>query len=154
MFPSFKEDEETLQNIKNAQPEAQPKDAPIKKEDRWGHKKDKKEEKDAKIQKNSALSSVRLSVYIDFITLKHVFEKYKDEEFKQKVILNIKTAMHIIIKFAKVPKSQSSAEIFKSIKRAPIITIIPAAHVTTCGVPCFLWIFEDFREKVISCHGI
>ncbi len=94
-FHHFKEDEETLQNIKSAQPEAQPKDVPIKKEDRWGHKKDKKEEKDAKIQKNATLSSVRLSVYIDFITLKHVFEKYKDEEFKQKVTLNIKTAIKL-----------------------------------------------------------
>ncbi len=55
--------------------------------------------------------------------------------------------MHIIIKFAKVPKSQSSAEIFKSIKRAPIITIIPAAHVTTCGVPCFCGFFGKLSGK-------
>lgn len=39
--------------------------------------------------------SLRLSVYVDFITLKNVFEKYKDEEFKQKVILNIKTAIKL-----------------------------------------------------------
>ncbi len=37
----------------------------------------------------------RLSVYIDFLTLKHVFDKYKDKEFKQKVTLNIKTAIKL-----------------------------------------------------------
>ena len=36
-----------------------------------------------------------LSVFIDFINLDSIFEKYNDEEFKQKVIQNIKTAIKI-----------------------------------------------------------
>jgi len=73
-FHHFVEDEETLENINEKMKE--------------GAKKE--EEKDLK--QNLPQASSRLSVYIDFITLKNVFEKYKDEEFKQKVTLNIKTA--------------------------------------------------------------
>ncbi len=37
-----------------------------------------------------------LLVYIDFINLDRIFEKYDKEEFKQKVILNIKTTVRIV----------------------------------------------------------
>ena len=39
--------------------------------------------------------SDKLIVFIDFPSLEGIFDKYKDEEFKQKVILNIKTAVKI-----------------------------------------------------------
>ena len=60
---------------------------------------EKEEEKEIKQAQNTK-TPVRLSVYIDFITLKNVFEKYKDEEFKQKVILNIKTAIKLAFNVA------------------------------------------------------
>ena len=82
-FHHFKEDEETLENIQqNTQTQnVQPKEDT--------NKADLKKDTEAK-----AITAPlpRLNVYIDFITLKNVFDKYKDEEFKQKVILNIKTA--------------------------------------------------------------
>ena len=74
-FHQFEEDTETIENIKPA-PE-----------------KEASKEEPKPLQ--PAAAPVRLSVYIDFITLKNVFEKYKDEEFKQKVILNIKTAIKL-----------------------------------------------------------
>ena len=37
----------------------------------------------------------KLIVFIDFLTLESVLNKYKDEEFKQKVILNIKTSIKL-----------------------------------------------------------
>ncbi len=77
-FHHFKEDEEALQNI-NLPPE----------------KEKEKEEVNEQKSVPKTQAPVRLSVYIDFITLKNVFEKYKDEEFKQKVILNIKTAIKL-----------------------------------------------------------
>ena len=82
-FHHFKEDEETLENIQqNTQTQnVQPKEDT--------NKADLKKDTEAK-----AITAPlpRLNVYIDFITLKNVFDKYKDEEFKQKVVLNIKTA--------------------------------------------------------------
>ncbi len=76
-FHHFKEDEEALQNIKLTP-------------------QNKEKENTEEINKQPSLQNpVRLSVYVDFITLKNVFEKYKDEEFKQKVILNIKTAIKL-----------------------------------------------------------
>ncbi len=74
-FHQFEEDTETIENIKPA---------PEKRSIKGGAK-----------PLQPAAAPVRLSVYIDFITLKNVFEKYKDEEFKQKVILNIKTAIKL-----------------------------------------------------------
>jgi len=73
-FHQFEEDTETIENVKPVQDETP-----------------KEETKPLQ----SAAAPVRLSVYVDFITLKNVFEKYKDEEFKQKVILNIKTAIKL-----------------------------------------------------------
>ena len=80
-FYHFKEDEETLQNIQTSKNEKENK-IEIKKED-----------KNTKAPAQQPAS--RLSVYIDFLTLKNVFDKYKDEEFKQKVTLNIKTAIKL-----------------------------------------------------------
>ena len=40
-------------------------------------------------------ASQKLIIFIDFLTLENVFNKYKDEEFKQKVLLNIKTAIKL-----------------------------------------------------------
>ncbi len=74
-FHQFEEDTETIENIKPA-PE-----------------KEASKEEPKPLQ--PAAAPVRLSAYIDFITLKNVFERYKDEEFKQKVILNIKTAIKL-----------------------------------------------------------
>lgn len=37
----------------------------------------------------------KLAVFIDFINLEPLFEKYKDEEFRQKVVLNIKTSVKL-----------------------------------------------------------
>ncbi len=37
----------------------------------------------------------KLVVFIDFINLENLFEKYKDEEFRQKVVLNIKTSIKL-----------------------------------------------------------
>lgn len=39
--------------------------------------------------------SGRLEVFIDFINLSDVFKKFKDEEFKSKVLLNIKTSIKV-----------------------------------------------------------
>lgn len=80
----------------DAAPNSTPKEAPAetKKEER----KEIKKEKEQKMQIQP--QTLRLSVYIDFITLKNVFEKYKDEEFKQKVILNIKTAIKLAFNVA------------------------------------------------------
>ena len=81
-FYHFKEDEETLENIQTKNV----------------HSDDVKTETSAKKEPETKAvpqASSRLNVYVDFITLKNVFEKYKDEEFKQKVILNIKTAIKL-----------------------------------------------------------
>lgn len=37
----------------------------------------------------------KLIIFIDFLMLEGIFNKYKDEEFKQKIILNIKTSIKI-----------------------------------------------------------
>ena len=54
--------------------------------------------------------------------------------FSGSVFLKIKIATHTIINDANVPKLQSSADMFKSINKAPRITIKPESQVTTCGV--------------------
>jgi len=49
-----------------------------------------------KKQKQSSVvqpSNIKLVMFVDFISLDSVLAKYKDEEFKQKVILNIKTSI-------------------------------------------------------------
>ena len=89
-FYHFKEDEEALENIQiqniqtqNIQPKESKKEPVIKKEP------------EIKNAPAAPAPSSRLDVFVDFLTLKNVFEKYKDEEFKQKVILNIKTAIKL-----------------------------------------------------------
>ncbi len=37
----------------------------------------------------------KLTVFVDFINLEALFDKYKDEEFRQKVVLNIKTSVKL-----------------------------------------------------------
>lgn len=54
------------------------------------------------------------------------------------VFLKINTAIHMIINEVKVPKLHNSAEIFKSINKAQIITIKPEIQVKMCGVLNFL----------------
>lgn len=46
-----------------------------------------------KVQKEPDV--LKMVVFVDFINLESLFEKYKDEEFKQKVILNIKTSVKL-----------------------------------------------------------
>lgn len=43
----------------------------------------------------SAPVQPKLAVFVDFINLENLFEKYKDEEFRQKVVLNIKTSVKL-----------------------------------------------------------
>lgn len=38
---------------------------------------------------------LKLVLFIDFLNLENLFEKYKDEEFRQKVVLNIKTSVKL-----------------------------------------------------------
>ena len=54
------------------------------------------------------------------------------------VFLKIRTAIQIIINEVNIPKLQSSAERFKSINKAQIITIKPDNQVIICGVLYFL----------------
>lgn len=90
----FKEDEETIENIQTgvSKNKAEEASVPVLKNEKDRNKDSKKDIKKAPQAPSVPNAAVRLNVYIDFITLKNVFEKYKDEEFKQKVILNIKTA--------------------------------------------------------------
>ena len=65
------------------------------------------------------------------------------------VFLKIRTAIQIIINEVNVPKLQSSADRFKSINSAQIITINPDSHVITCGVlnlGCTA--FKDFGKNL------
>lgn len=57
----------------------------------------KKEPKNvfAKKDGNQPPKQVKLTVFIDFMNLEGLFEKYKDEEFRQKVVLNIKTSIKL-----------------------------------------------------------
>lgn len=50
----------------------------------------RKKETESKEQKQQ-----KLVVFVDFINLEQLFEKYKDEEFRQKVVLNIKTSVKL-----------------------------------------------------------
>lgn len=54
-----------------------------------------KKEEVAEKQAVNNKKSEKLILFIDFLSLENIFNKYKDEEFKQKVILNIKTSIKI-----------------------------------------------------------
>ena len=65
------------------------------------------------------------------------------------VFLKIKTAIQIMINEVNVPKLQSSADRFKSINNAQIITTKPEIQVITCGVLYFLCTaFNDFGKNL------
>lgn len=53
------------------------------------------QEKQEKPSTAQQAKNEKLIIYIDFLTLEGIFNKYKDEEFRQKVILNIKTSIKI-----------------------------------------------------------
>ena len=51
--------------------------------------------KEQKQKAQNAPKQPRLAVFVDFINLENLFDKYKDEEFRQKVVLNIKTSIKL-----------------------------------------------------------
>ena len=55
----------------------------------------KKEKKQNKVRINEQQKQNKLLVFIDFINLETLFDKYKDEEFRQKIVLNIKTSIKL-----------------------------------------------------------
>ena len=64
-------------------------------------------------------------------------------------IKNSRTVKQIIINDVNVPKLHNSADTFKSINNAHIITTKPDKAVTICGVLNFLCIsFKDFGKKL------
>ena len=55
----------------------------------------KKSSDDVKKPKGLYVSDSRLEFLIDFINMQNIFKKYKNEEFKNKVLLNIKTSIKV-----------------------------------------------------------
>ncbi len=58
-------------------------------------KKIKPQENKTQKQEQQLQRQNKLVVFIDFINLETLFEKYQDEEFRQKVVLNIKTSIKL-----------------------------------------------------------
>ena len=97
-----KQQEEKIENpspkelkieLKKEDKKEPPKEQPNKKTILQQVIKPKEEKEEVKEQKET--SQKPLLFYIDFINLESTFEKYDDEEFKQKVIRNIKTTVKI-----------------------------------------------------------
>ena len=66
------------------------------------------------------------------------------------VFLKIKTIIQIMINDVNVPKLQSSADIFKSINKEPIITTRPQTQVKRLGTLVFLFTTLKFLGKNLS----
>ena len=71
-------------------------DSDNKKEEKVFLKQENKKGNDLEIKKPMAsFADTRLEILIDFLNLQSVFKKFKDEEFKNKVLLNIKTSIRV-----------------------------------------------------------
>ena len=68
----------------------------LKREEKVLLKQENKKTDDSLAKKPMAsFVDTRLEIFIDFINLPFIFKKFKDEEFKNKVLLNIKTSIRV-----------------------------------------------------------
>jgi len=84
--------EKKVEEIKETQPQPQPQ---LKMEQVELQSNPAKDKIKQKIKEKVQNVTPKLVVMVDFISLKNIFEKYKDEEFEQKVLLNIRAAIRI-----------------------------------------------------------
>lgn len=85
---------------KPKEPEVKQNIPPVKKEVKKEPKKEVKKEKAVPPEIKNIAQDIeqkvsKLVLFVDFINLEGLFEKFKDEEFKQKVVLNIKTSVKL-----------------------------------------------------------
>ena len=85
---------------KPKEPEVKQNIPPVKKEVKKEPKKEAKKEKAVPPEIKNIAQDIeqkvsKIVLFVDFINLEGLFEKFKDEEFKQKVVLNIKTSVKL-----------------------------------------------------------
>ncbi len=101
--------------------------------------------KETKIEGIKDDSDKPLLFYIDFINLDKIFEKYDKEEFKQKVIQNIKTTVKIVFSTAcEFVNSHCVVLKFKYTKQTNILKIIEEFNNE-------FYKFNEILEKTLDC---